>query len=376
MVQSPGGERHLLALRHRQREHHRLRQRGLRPLHGLRGRRLGAFLRRHLRVGRRQRVLRQVVAPEPGLHLGPIWPRPRPERKLQQDRLPRLRVSRDARQPVRRHRQRRGWHHRRAARWRPGNSDHRPGLDPRLRHRALRSGQVRGRLRPAREPRAVPHRQLVDRRRGHGLAPGVPRRGGRWRRGHPRHRRGRWHPHRGRAQLRSHRPQRVGPDRAHRVQDEPHQGRRRQSRSHHRRDPLLHRREHLAGAALQQVHRSLCPSAVRFGAGGQLQHRVPVRLRTLRAQGRQARALQPGARLRLRSGRAAHHGRHGAADLQRQLPVRRAAAHAHAHRRDRRQARAALVGRRGRARRGPGQRRLRLRGLQDRSTEPDFRVPR
>jgi hypothetical protein len=44
--------------------------------------------------------------------------------------------------------------------------------------------------------------------------------------GHARPGRERRHPDRGRAQLRPHRPQRVGPDRAHRLQDEPHPRRR------------------------------------------------------------------------------------------------------------------------------------------------------
>ena len=53
----------------------------------------------------------------------------------------------------------------------------------------------------------------------------------------------------------------------------------------------------------------------------------------------------------------------GAADLQRQLPVRRAAAAAHGDRRGRRRLRAAVLGRRRRARRRSGDRRVRLRGL-------------
>ena len=57
--QPAGPQRDLLALRHHQRGHHRLRrQHHLRPLHGLRRGRLGPLLRRHLRVRRRQRLLR------------------------------------------------------------------------------------------------------------------------------------------------------------------------------------------------------------------------------------------------------------------------------------------------------------------------------
>ncbi len=75
------------------------------------------------------------------------------------------------------------------------------------------------------------------------------------------------------------------------------------------------------------------------------------------------RALQPGPGLRRRPGGAGAQHPDRAADLQRQLPLRRAAAHADADRRGGRRLRAPVLGRRGRARRRPGDRRGRLRGL-------------
>ena len=60
--QSAGRQRDLLALRHHERGDDRLhRQHHLRPLHGLRRRRLGILVRRHRRVGRRQRLLRPLT---------------------------------------------------------------------------------------------------------------------------------------------------------------------------------------------------------------------------------------------------------------------------------------------------------------------------
>ena len=373
--ESPGRQRHLLALRHLQRGHHRLqRQHHLRALHGLRRGRLGALLRRHLRVRRRQRVLRQVLGVEPGLHLGPLRSRARPERELRAHRLPGLRLPRDPGQPLRWDRQRQRRHHGRAPRRWAGDAPGRPGRDSRLREQSLRHGEVHRRLRAARGPAAVSDRQLVDRRRGHGLESRVRRRRRRRGAGDPRHRRGRRHSDRRGAQLRPHRLERVGSDRTHRVQDEPHQGRRRQSRSDHRRDPLLYRCPELALAPLPEVLRPVRAGAVRLGARRQLQHRVPVRFRPVHPQGRPARALQPGARLRSRPERAAQHGRDRPADLQRQLPIRGATPDAHAHRRGGRRLGAAVVGRRGGARRGPGLERLRLRGLQDLSLDRS-RVP-
>jgi hypothetical protein len=77
VVESPSRERHLLALRHHERGHHGLRrQRRVRAVHGLGRGRLVAVVRRHLRIRRRQRVLRQVQRAEPRLHLGPVRSRP------------------------------------------------------------------------------------------------------------------------------------------------------------------------------------------------------------------------------------------------------------------------------------------------------------
>src|SRR5262249_7979012 len=50
--------------------------------------------------------------------------------------------------------------------------------------------------------------------------------------------------------------------------------------------------------SLRQVHQSLRSGTLRFGGSGQLQHRVPVRLRSLPIACRPARALQPGTGLR------------------------------------------------------------------------------
>ena len=86
--------------------------------------------------------------------------------------------------------------------------------------------------------------------------------------GHARHRRGRRHPDRGRAQLRPHRPQRVRPDRAHRLQDEPHQGRRRAIPI---RPPTASCSTPTARTGrerlYEQVHRPGLGGALRLGAG-------------------------------------------------------------------------------------------------------------
>ncbi len=88
-----GRKRDLLALRHHQRGNDRLRrQHHLRPLHGLGRRRLRALLRRDLRVGRRQRLLRSDLRPErdqPRLHLGQARARTGSLGELRQDRVPR-----------------------------------------------------------------------------------------------------------------------------------------------------------------------------------------------------------------------------------------------------------------------------------------------
>ena len=85
---------------------------------------------------------------------------------------------------------------------------------------------------------------------------GAPRRRRRRRGRDRRHRRGRRHADRGRAELRPHRPERVGPDRPDRLQDEPDQGRRRATRvrtsTTSSSTPNAHE---LAAAALRAVHR-------------------------------------------------------------------------------------------------------------------------
>ncbi len=104
---------------------------------------------------------------------------------------------------------------------------------------------------------------------------------------------------------------------------------------------------------------------VRFdeALAGQLQHRLPVRLGPLPAGRRPDRAVQPGSGLRVRSDRAGAQHPDGAADLQRQLPLRRAAQDADGDRRAGRRLRAPVLGRCGRARGRPGDRRVRFRGV-------------
>ena len=323
-------------------------------------RRLGALLRRHLRVGRRQRLLRPLLGSQPGLHLGHLRARRGPGRQLRPHRLPRLRLHGDARatrttastttrtaSPTR------------AATAAPGTRIDGQAGHPGLRLRALRHGQVPGLLRSAREAPGLPRRALVDRatRTWTGRAEfhdvgadGVA--------GTRRHGRGRRHPDRGRALLRPHRQGRVGPDRPDRLQDEPHQGRRRQPEPDRRRHPLLRARAtHWPTRLWRALHR---PQSRPPGS-------TPRWRRTTTSASCSPRArssCRPGKRerfsLALAYGagpdRAARDGAHGPADLQRELPVRGAAAAADRDGRGRRRLRAAVVGRRRGARRRPGDR--------------------
>ena len=174
-----GRQRHLLALRHHQRGHDRLRrQHHLRPLHGLRGRRLGALLRRHLRVGRRQRLLRPLLRAStwstPGTTTGTAWTCPATAARPATSATPTWRrpgnpydgstTTRTA-SPTRR---RDGG---------PGTRIDGPG-----RRSAPTSSRTttwrssRPTYGPLEEPPGLPRRRLVDRRRGHGLDRRVPRR--------------------------------------------------------------------------------------------------------------------------------------------------------------------------------------------------------
>ncbi len=132
-----GRQRHLLALRHHERGHDRLRrQHHLRPLHGLGRRRLGAVVRRHLRVGRRQRVLRPNVRRR--LNLVYTWDSYGHGRDLSGNcgKTGYLGYAylETPGNPLDTRRQRRGRHHRRAARRRPGHArSSAQRRDPRLR---------------------------------------------------------------------------------------------------------------------------------------------------------------------------------------------------------------------------------------------------
>ena len=220
-----GRQRHLLALRHHQREHDRLRrQHHLRPLHGLGRRRLGAVVRRHLRVRRRQRVLRpHVAASQPGLHLG------------------RYGHGRDLAGNCGR-----TGYLGYAYLETPGNAfdaidNDEDGIIDERRDGGPGERDRRGRPRSA--PRSTAHYDLARFEAAYGPLDKRPAyRVGRWWTGDEDMDwnaefhdvgadgvaetgdtgEGRRHADRGRAQLRPHRPQRVGPDRAHRLQDEPH----------------------------------------------------------------------------------------------------------------------------------------------------------
>ena len=273
-----GRQRDLLALRHHQRGHDRLRrQHHLRALHGLGRRRLRALVRRDLRVRRRQRLLRpQRPATQPRLHLGQERARPRPDRELRQDRLPGLRLSRDARAT------------------RSTASTTTTTASPTKRRDGGPGKQIVGQAAiRAYVVRALRHRRSS--RPATGRSTNRPAyRVGRWWtgdedmdwvaevndvgadgvQGHARHGRGRRDPHRGRAQLRPHRPQRVRPDRAHRLQDEPDPRGRGQSRPDHRRHRVLHRQTATGRSGSTQKFTDPDPAgALRLGAGGELQHR-------------------------------------------------------------------------------------------------------
>ncbi len=67
--------------------------------------------------------------------------------------------------------------------------------------------------------------------------------------------------------LRPHRPQRVGPDRAHRLQDEPDSGRPGNPNQDDGQHPVLHRQQQLAGAALSSSSPTRSHRALRLRAG-------------------------------------------------------------------------------------------------------------
>ena len=247
--------------------------------------------------------------PEPGLHLGPLRHGRDLERQLQPHRLPRLRAT--SRRPATRSTASTtttmasptsG-----ATAARARRSSGQDG-DPRLRRRALRHWpSSRRALRPAREPRR-PYRvgQLVDRRRGHGLARRVQRRRRR------RRARTRTTPARatasrpqGEPNFDRDRSQRVGPDRAHRLQDEPHQGRRQAIRIPTTDGILFYTdASNWPRAALQQVHRSLLAPA-RFDSALAANYNIGFLFASgpFALKAGKHRALQPGARLRRRSRR-------------------------------------------------------------------------
>ncbi len=130
-----------------------------------------------------------------------------------------------------------------------------------------------------------------------------------------------------------------------------------QPESGRRRHRLLHRSRNNWPQRLYEQFTDPNPDgALRPAAGGELQHRLPVRLGPVPAGGRADRALQPGPGLRRDLDELRAHRADRAADLQRELPVRRAAAAADGDGRGRRRLRAPLVGRRRRARRRPGDR--------------------
>ena len=295
-------------------------------------RRLRALLRRHLRVGRRQRLLRQRSTQvstwsTPGTSTGTaaICPATAAAPATSATPTSRPRATRSTASTT----TRTASPTRRATAG-PGTLIVGPGRDPRLRRpRTTTWRKFEADLRPAREPPGLPRRALVDRRRGHGLDRRAPRHRRR------RRRRTRATPARATACPTAGEPNfdrtdlnesdQIGltgfkMNRIKAGQGNPEPGR--------RRHPLLHRRStNWPRAALRAVHRPDPGRALRPAARRELQHRVPVRLRSVPAQGRarpSASASRSPTARDLDELRA--HGADRAADLQRELPVRRAAA--------------------------------------------------
>jgi hypothetical protein len=303
--QSPGPQRDLLALRHHQRGHDRLRrQHRLRPVHGLRRRRLGALLRQHLRVRRRQRLLRprefngrSSTSSTPGTAYGHGVDL----QFLFAHRLPRVRLHGDARQPD------------------DGIDNDLDGITDERRdsgpgqqivgQEAIRS-YVQGNYDLA---RFETHYGPVEERPAY--APGVwwtgdedmdwvaetPRRGRRRPTGHGGHRRRRRHPHRGRAELR-----RTDLDESDQIgltgfkinRIRPGQGNPNQTV-----DDILFFTDGagVAAASVRAVHgRSRSRGALRHPAGLELQHRFLFASGPFTLRRRADRALQPGAGVRRR----------------------------------------------------------------------------
>ena len=331
-----GRERDLLALRHHQRGHHRLRrQHHLRALHGLgRGRLARSSCDGIFESDDDNAFFDKSLGSQPRLHLGPLRPRRRPlgpcdrtgylgyayletpGNALDARRRRRRRVRRRAAR--RRPRGRSSWARTRSA---PTCAAHYDTAQfervlRTARRAARRTGSARGG--PATRtwtgspssttsaPTASPRPD--DTGEGDGM------------------------PTDGRAELRPHRPERVGPDRAHRLQDEPHPRGGRESRSDRRQHRCSSPTTRTGRERLYEKFTDPDPAA-RFDAAlaVELQHRLPVRLRTVHAQGRQdASASAWRSPTAPTSPSCATNVQHRAADLQRELPVRGAAAAAHA----------------------------------------------
>ena len=211
-------------------------------------------------------------------------PWPQPEQFLRPDRVPGLRLHGDARQFHRRHRQRRGRHHRRIARRRPGHSHHRAGPDPGLRDGQLRPRALRDHL------RSGDRKARLSRRASGGPATRI------------------WTgPPTARTWVRTACPTPATTGEGDGIptagepnfddtdlnesdqigltglQDQPHRPGPGQSQPGDRRHRLLHRQRGLARAAVRPVHRPRSRRPVRRSAGLQLQHRLPVRVGAVHA---------------------------------------------------------------------------------------------